>query len=297
MSHKYEVEHGLADGAKATAGRLISRDLDNRSAILVDSKGRALIGDDQVHGGRQESTYTRWLQGLHDRGVDTAAMRADLETVWTYLRRDPKWELDPHREYGGLVMFGSPDIDGATVLANISRERNLANVPIVFSGYADPARGAILTEAERFGTLARQHGVGPHRILEDRLASNTAENALNSVKILRAHGRNIESIAAVSTPQHARRVWGTIMQHCPGVRHASIVSPDVSVETYLKYGLRSDPARPTPPDQIVSAITGEIKRLDEYPAEGQVVFQEIPGHVRAAYNRLIEIFPPSERRF
>jgi hypothetical protein len=40
-----------------------------------------------------------------------------------------------------------------------------------------------------------------------------------------------------------------------------------------------------------------IKRLDEYPAEGHIVQQDIPGEVRDAYNRLSETFRPAERRY
>lgn len=76
-----------------------------------------------------------------------------------------------------------------------------------------------------------------------------------------------------------------------------MVTADVSVENYLRYGMRDDPSLVKPPGRITAAIMGEIKRLDEYPAEGHIVPQEVPVDVRAAYNRLSETFRPTERRF
>ncbi|MDO3648232.1 YdcF family protein [Nocardia mangyaensis] len=287
--------HGVARMPREAAGVLVHTD--RSTAIPIDSAGQALIRDDQLIGGRSQAVYADWLRNLKARGVDSDRAISDLGTVWDFLRRDPKWAFDTRRPYGGVVMFGSPDSGGSAVLANFIRARGLEDTPVVFSGYADPGKGARIPEAVRFRREAEQVGLGSRRVLEDHAARNTGENVANSLALLREQGQDVRSIVGVCTPQHARRVWGTIMKQGPDVEHAAIVSADVSVDNYLHYGLRDDRSQMTPPDDITSAILGEIKRLDAYPAEGHIVAQEVPNDVRAAYDRLSEVFRPSERRF
>ncbi|MEV0109417.1 YdcF family protein [Nocardia sp. NPDC050799] len=285
----------LADAGRALAHGLLRTDHDG--AVPVDATARALIRDGHVHGDRWEPAYTEWLQGLRDRGVDTDRAIADLGTIWDFLRHDPKWTFDPSLEYGGVLMFGSPDIGGAAALTGFVRHRGLTDVPVVFSGYADPGKGDTVPEAVRFRTQAEKVGLGAHRILEDRAARNTGENATNSLELLRENGRAVSSVIGVCTPQHARRVWATIMKQGPDVEHAAVITADVSVENFLRYGMRTDAARAAPPGETASAIMGEIKRLDDYPAEGHIVAQAVPDHIRDTYDRLAEVFRPTGKRF
>lgn len=285
----------LASTGRASAAGLLRAGHD--AAIPVDATARALIRNGAVHGGRREPAYTEWLEGLRDRGVDTDRAMADLGMIWDFLRHDPKWAFDPAREYGGVLMFGSPDIGGAAALTGFVRHQGLTDVPVVFSGYADPGKCNRIPEAVRFRTQAEKVGLGAHRILEDRLATHTGENAINSLELLRANGREVSSVIGVCTPQHARRVWATIMKQGHDVEHAAIVTADVSVENFLRYGMRTDATRALPPGETASAIMGEIKRLDTYPAEGHIIAQATPGDIRASYERLAEVFYPTEKRF
>ncbi|WP_280400142.1 ElyC/SanA/YdcF family protein [Nocardia carnea] len=295
VTHVVRAERELISGTEASAGMLLGAD--RRGVIPIDSAGRALIGSDRVYNGRREAAYLEWLEGMRSRGVDTDAVLADLGSIWDYLRHDPKWEFDPDRQYGGAVMFGSPDIGGAAVLTHFLRDRGLGDTPVVFSGYADPGKGALVPEAVRFRTEAERKGLGSHRIIEDRFARNTGENASNSLALLRAEGRDVSSVIGGCTPQHARRVWATIMKQGPEVEHAAIITNDVTVDNYLRYGLRTDPGQAVPPGEIASAIMGEVKRLDTYPAEGHIVAQPIPADIRGAYDRLGEMIRPTEKRF
>ncbi|MFD8244206.1 YdcF family protein [Nocardia sp. NPDC059691] len=262
---------------------------DHAGAIPLDSAGRALIRDNAVYGGRNETAYTEWLGELRGRGVDTDRAMSDLETVWDYLRFDPKWAFDPERDYGGIIFFGSRDIGGASVIANLVRDRGLDDVPVVFSGY----RG----EAAKFRLAAEKLNLNPNQIIEEPFAQNTGQNAVYSVDMLQAHGRDVSSVIGVCTPFHSRRVWGTLVKQCPDVEHVSISAADVSLENYMKYGNRPDADTAPHPKSIVAITMGEIKRLDEYPREGHCVQENIPGNVRDAYDRLSDIFRPAERRF
>ncbi|MBF6469359.1 YdcF family protein [Nocardia beijingensis] len=288
-------ERVLISETRASAGMFVRADRD--VAIPVDTSARALISNDQVYGGRREDAYTGWLQELHDRGVDTDRAMSDLGKLWDYLRRDPKWEIDPARNYGGIIFLGSKDIGGASVIANLVRDRGLYDVPVVFSG----SNG----EAAKFRLAAEKKNLDPRQIIEEPKAANTGQNAAFSTQMLADHGRDISSLIGVCTPFHARRVWATIMQQGfadvngkrVSVDHVAMSTPDVSLENYLKYGNRPDADTAPHPKSIVAVTMGEIKRLDEYPDEGHIVRQDIPGEVRDAYERLSETFRPAERRY
>lgn len=223
-------QRGLIGETRASAGMLLRTERD--AAIPVDRSARALIGNDEVYGGRREDTYTEWFRELHERGVDTDQVMSDLGKLWDYLRHDPKWEI------------------------------------------------------------------------EEPEAANTGQNAAFSVRMLADHGCDT-SLIGVCTPFHARRVWATVMKQGfadvngkrVSVDHVAMATADVSLENYMKYGNRPDADTAPHPKSIVAVTMGEIKRLDEYPDEGHIVRQDIPGEVRDAYNRFGEIFRPAERRY
>ncbi|MFI2229763.1 YdcF family protein [Nocardia testacea] len=288
-------QRGLISETRASAGMFVRAERD--AAIPIDTSARALIRNDQVYGGRREDAYIAWFEELRDRGVDTDRAMSDLGKLWDYLRYDPKWEIDPARTYGGIIFFGSKDIGGAAVIANLVRDRGFGDVPVVFSG----SNG----EAAKFRLAAEKMKLDPRQIIEEPKAANTGQNAAFSVQMLADHGREISSLIGVCTPFHARRVWATVIQQGVAdvngkrvsVDHVAMSTPDVSLENYMKYGNRPDADTAPHPKSIVAVTMGEIKRLDEYPAEGHIVQQDIPGEVRDAYDRLSETFRPAERRY
>ncbi|WP_280397501.1 YdcF family protein [Nocardia carnea] len=288
-------ERELISETRASAGMFLRAERD--AAIPIDASARALISNDQVYGGRREDAYTAWFGELRDRGVDTDRALSDLGKLWDYLRYDPKWEIDPARNYGGIIFFGSKDIGGASVVANLVRDHGLGDVPVVFSG----SNG----EAAKFRLAAEKMGLDSRQIIEEPKAANTGQNAVFSTQMLADHGRDISSLIGVCTPFHARRVWATVMQQGiadvngkrVSVDHVAMGTADVSLENYMKYGNRPDADTAPHPKSIVAVTMGEIKRLDEYPAEGHIVRQDIPGEVRDAYDRLSETFRPAERRY
>ncbi|WP_198165502.1 YdcF family protein [Nocardia fusca] len=231
-------ERGLISNTRASAGMFVRAE--RGAAIPIDTSARALIGNDQVYGGRREDAYTAWFRELHDRGVDTDRAMSDLGKLWDYLRRDPKWEIDPARNYGGIIFFGSKDIGGASVIANLVRDRGLGDVPVVFSG----SNG----EAAKFRLAAEKMKLDPRQIIEEPKAANTGQNAAFSVQMLADHGRDISSLIGVCTPFHTRRVWATVMQQGiadvngkrVSVDHVAMSTAHVSLENYMQYGNRPD---------------------------------------------------------
>jgi hypothetical protein len=295
ISDAVAKEQRLISGTRASAGMLVRAE--GGAAIPIDASRRALIRDRQVHGGRREDAYIEWFRELDERGVDTDRAMSDLGNLWDYLRRDSKWEIDPARNYGGIIFFGSKDIGGASVVANMVRDRGLGDVPVVFSGTGG--------EAAKFRLAAEKMNLDPRRIIEETKARNTAQNAAFSIQMLADRGRDTSSLIGVCAPFHARRVWATVMKQDfaepSGMRgsvdHVAMSTADVSLENYMKYGNRPDADTAPHPKSIVAVTMGEIKRLDEYPDEGYIVRQNIPGEVRDAYNRLSETFRPTERRY
>ncbi|MGW5381077.1 YdcF family protein [Nocardia sp. NPDC003963] len=288
-------ERRLISGTRASAGMFVRAEHDG--AIPVGASGRALIRDNQVFGGRREDAYTQWFRELRDRGVDTDRAMADLGKLWDYLRHDPKWEIDPTRSYGGIIFFGSKDIGGAAVIANMVRDRGFGDVPVVFSG----SNG----EAAKFRLAAEKMNLDQRQIIEETKAANTGQNAAFSVQMLAELGRDISSLVGVGTPFHTRRIEATLMKQGVAevngrrvsVQHVAMSPADVSLENYMKYGNRPDADTAPHPKSIVAVTMGEIKRLDEYPADGHILRQDIPADVRGAYNRLSETFRPAERRY
>ncbi|WP_280368392.1 LuxR C-terminal-related transcriptional regulator [Nocardia wallacei] len=227
--------------------------------------------------------FAKWLRELRDRGVDTERMMSNLETIWDYLSRDPKWAFRPEHEYDAVAVFGSPDIGTSAVVANFLAENDLGGVPVVFSGWARQDSGSRRPEAETFRVAAQRLGLNAARAIEEPHARNTRQNALNTVALLQARGHGTDSLLIACTPQHARRVWATIRKQTPEVRHIGIVTPQISVENYLRHGLRSDTDDFTPPGDIAAAILSEVRGLIESPSRGHIVEQEIPAEIRAAF--------------
>lgn len=282
---KGRSEHMHAFASDVREGGDVFPDADRRIAISIDRDGQVL----HEPMGPDGDPYSCWMRELEGQGVDTDRMMSDMTTVWDFLRHDPKWELDPGRSYGGVVFFGSQDIGGSAVVANLVRDLGPGDMPVVFSGSYG--------EAAKFRLVAEKLGLNSDRIIEEPLATNTGQNAVNSAALLKERGRDVGSIIAVCTPQHARRVESTIRKQCPDVQHVAMVTADVSVENYIRYGYRTIPDEARVPQEVVSAILGEIKRLDEYPREGHILEQEIPDDVREAYARLSQTFQPTAKRY
>ncbi|MBF6172118.1 MFS transporter [Nocardia blacklockiae] len=236
-----------------------------------------------------DDALAAWLRELSDQGIDPDQLMADLALVWEFLRVDPKWALDARHHYDAVIMFGSPDDGGSAVVANLTNEHGLSDVPVVFSGYDKNAAAAgepqrpWNTEAARFRLGAERTGVGAFEVIEEYEAANTRQNAINSVAELKDRGHPVGSIVAVCTPHHARRVWATITKKVPEVHTVAVVSAQVSLDNYLRHGLRSAGQPDPSPQHIVTEILKEIRRLMETPRLGLIVHQAIPQNVVAAY--------------
>lgn len=243
---------------------------------------------------RDADPFADWLHGLRDRGIDTEKTMSDLAMIWDFLRHDPKWAFDRNRHHDAVILFGSPDDGSAAVVANLTREHGLDEIPVVFSGYDKEAAATgnpqrpWMSEATRFRLGARQAGLGDHHVIEEPLAENTRQNAIRSVALLEEHGHTVDSVIAVCTPQHARRVWATIDRQCPEVRHISVVTAPVSVDNYIRYGLRSDTHADPHPHEVVTAILNEVSGLLETPRKGLITAQPIPHDILLAYRDLTE---------
>lgn len=274
-------QRDVVERIDASTGMLIRGD--DRYAIPIDRSGQALIRDDQVVGGRTHHAHSAWLRELRDRGVDTDRFRSDLETVMTFLRDDPKWAFDPDRHYDAALVFGSPDLSTSSVVGNFMHEQGLDTLPVVFSGWKG--------EAAKFRTAAERRGLNPYQAVEEPKAENTRQNVTRSVEELVKRGNPARSVLAFCTPQHARRVWGTIMKQHPGVEHISIVTAQISADPYTKHGLRSPDKPVLSPGEITRQILLEVRGLRDSPALGHIVEQDIPKDVREAFDRLSGTVP------
>ena len=107
------------------------------------------------------------------------------------------------------------------------------------------------------------------------IAGNTLENVHLGVNALRAAGHPARSALLVAKSFAMRRCLATFAQHYPDVEARGC--PPVE-----SLAIQRD--RPWP--AFASRLLGELRRLDDYAAVGDIAAQKIPSTVRAAAKRL-----------
>lgn len=139
-------------------------------------------------------------------------------------------------QFDVLIVLGYPaDVDGnpsPTEMARVSeavREYERGVAPrIIMTGAAAHNR---FVEAEVMTHIAEAQGIPADRILEERNARDTIENACNSLRIMQSHGWH--SAEVISSPSHLPRA-AMILSRLPlkwRVHAAPPVEPDTSTES------------------------------------------------------------------
>ncbi|MDP3965041.1 MAG: YdcF family protein [bacterium] len=171
-----------------------------------------------------------------------------------------------------LFVFGGIRSEVAEQAAMVWN-RGLARHILVSGKLCHPLPPPFLTEADFYADIMIRNGIPDRYILREREATNTAENVLFGLKMLRESQVFISSIIAVTRPPLMRRALATLRHHA---------SDDVHI-TGLRYDER-DWHNPegTPP----SRIAGEVDRLIAYGEKGDIARVEIPTAVLQACEHL-----------
>ncbi|WP_416900848.1 YdcF family protein [Micromonospora echinospora] len=200
-------------------------------------------------------------------------IRADVETLWRY--HDLGHELRPCDVGIGL---GSHDLGVAVVAARLFHEGLFPWV--VFTGANAPTtvewfpRG----EAVHYREYAVEHGVPAESVLVEPRATNTAENLGYSRRLLAEGGIAVRSVLLMSRPYQQRRAFATCKLVWPDVEVLCASNP-LGLDEYVR-GI-GDVRR------VVDMLVGDTQRIEVYAERGFAVSQEVPGEVRAAFDRLV----------
>lgn len=207
--------------------------------------------------------------------VELAAhLRADVETLWAYhdVRHQP-------RRCDVAIALGSRDLDVPIHAAAMFQQGWFPQ--IVFTGGNSPftierfPRG----EAVHFREHAISLGVPTDVILVETQATNTSENITNSRQVLADAGIQPSSVMLISRPYHLRRAYATFRKVWPEVDVVCSARP-LPLDEYI--------ASIGDVDRVINLLVGYTQRITEYARRGFAMEQDIPDHVHAAYQRLID---------
>ncbi|MCT2583883.1 YdcF family protein [Actinophytocola gossypii] len=200
-------------------------------------------------------------------------LRADVETLWGYhdLGHQP-------RRCDVGIGLGSHDLGVAIHTADLYQRGMFPR--IVFTGANAPTtierfpRG----EAIHYSEHAISIGVPAEAILIETEATNTSQNLTNSRHVLADTGIHPESVMLISRPYQQRRAYATCRKVWP---EADVVcaSRPLPLDEYV--------ASIGDVDRVINMLVGDTQRITEYAHRGFAVEQDVPGHVHAAYQRLV----------
>jgi uncharacterized SAM-binding protein YcdF (DUF218 family) len=136
------------------------------------------------------------------------------------------------------------------------------------------------TEAELFARIAVEKGVPEDAILIENKSTNTGENILFVQKLLNQKGLNPQNFIVVQKPYMERRSYATFKKNWPD-KSLIVTSPQISFDDY--------PNTEIPLDKVINIMVGDLQRIKVYPDKGFQIYQDIPGDVWQAFERLVEL--------
>lgn len=174
-----------------------------------------------------------------------------------------------------IIGLGSYDTRVATHAAELYKQG--LGTWLMFTGHSGNwTKGLYKTsEAEAFAEIAIAQGVPEEAIIIEPKATNIGENILFAREIMVA---GTISPIFVTKPQTQRRVRATVDRQWPEAK-AFVTAPATSFE--------DQPTAAHDFEQLVREMTGDLRRILEYPALGFQIAQAVPLEVMEAYDTLI----------
>jgi len=197
------------------------------------------------------------------------------ERIWNYHRLGH--EL---RRSDVILVLGSHDLRVAERGAELFLE-GWAPCLLMSGGLGNLTRGKWdEPEAVKFKRRALSLGVPADRILVEPESTNTGENLLFSERTLRRAGIRARRFLLVQKPYMERRAFAAFRKLWPR-REVVVTSPRIEFKDY--------PTPEIPLELVISIMVGDLQRILLYPERGYQIPQEVPPHVVAAYERLVEM--------
>ena len=138
-------------------------------------------------------------------------------------------------------------------------------------------------EADKFAAIAIEMGVPRDRVLVENRSTNTGENVLLTKQLLADRRIDPQTFMLVQKPYMERRSFATFKRHWPE-KGVIVTSPQVSFDGYLNGYSNSALSS----DDVIAIMVGDLQRIRVYPSKGFQIAQDIPEHVWAAFEELVE---------
>lgn len=188
-----------------------------------------------------------------------------IDRVWDFLRvqEEPK-------KSDAIFVFGCGSLLVPERAAELFQQ-GVASVILVSGAMGKTASIKFgMSECDAFYQMLIKQGVPSQSILLEREATNTGENIIFGMKMLREK-MNVHSITFVSTPYHSRRCKATFQLREPDL----VVCPCPPVGYFPQFIAFTK-------ERAALKLVGEIDRLIKYPEQGLIIPQEIPMEVLKA---------------
>lgn len=137
------------------------------------------------------------------------------------------------------------------------------------------------TEAEKYKQVALKLGVPEEDILTENQSSNTRENFLFGIDILKQKQISFQKVLIVHGPFSERRTF-SVAKAILKESKCFITSPELTFEEFLNY-LKNNIEIAF---DLISVIVGDIQRLVIYPQFGWQIENEVPDEIIKAYQYL-----------
>jgi uncharacterized SAM-binding protein YcdF (DUF218 family) len=135
-------------------------------------------------------------------------------------------------------------------------------------------------EADLFARIAVEKGVPAEKILIENRSTNTGENIQLVKRLLKENGLDPQTFILVQKPYMERRTFATFAKNWPEKAFV-VTSPQIAFADY--------PNEEISLEQVINIMVGDLQRIKVYPEKGFQVYQEIPGDVWQAFDRLVEL--------
>ncbi|MGF1663935.1 MAG: ElyC/SanA/YdcF family protein, partial [Kineosporiaceae bacterium] len=115
-------------------------------------------------------------------------------------------------------------------------------------------------------------------ILVEPEARHTGENITRTRTLLDEKGISVRSVILITRPYQQRRAYATAAHHWPGIKILTSAQP-LALDDYVR--------TIGGPDLVVHMLVGDTQRIWVYAEQAHAIPQQVPAHVRAAYDRLV----------
>jgi len=179
-------------------------------------------------------------------------------------------DSQPMQKADAILVFGHYLPEVAMQAAQIF-QRRIAPIILISGYYHDKVPAGFRSEAHHYAELMKQQGVPERAIILEEEASNTLENVTLGIGKLQAAGHRTDALMLVGVPWLMRRARATVAKQFPTIK--------IGTESFIPPEGMLDETR-------VNRLVGEVDRLIEYHAKGDLDCPVIPDDVMSATERL-----------